>query len=197
MPDDISGFATESLQLMSNPAGPLTGYGVERLSGAQAGLRVEIESARFNAAVLGFVAATRSNMRITLTTLALDLLSRIQKRTPIKTGRLRMSFHALLPGNTDSYTYSDFEGRRFYGVLATKPFAHDDPDLMEAVVGTNVDYAIYIEAGHSRQAPNGMVAVSLMETSGALEAAAEQAIERAWKASVGATLGPINVDMKL
>lgn len=177
--DDLLSFSTPSLQVMSQAAGPVTGYGVERLRSDQAGVRVVLETERFNAALTQFVIATRGHLRLHLTTLALDLVTRIKYRTPVLTGRLRNSFHAVLPGKTDIYFYSDLYGKTFDGTLREHPHAQDDDQAMEAVVGTNVEYAIYIEAGHSRKAPNGMVAVSLAELSGALEAAVEKAMLQA------------------
>lgn len=177
--DDLLSFSTPSLQVMSQAAGPVTGYGVERLRSDQAGVRVVLETERFNAALTQFITATRGHIRFELTALALQLNTRIKYRTPVRTGRLRNSFHAVLPGSSDTYFYSDLHGKSFNGVLYEHPRAQDDDQAIEAVVGTNVDYAIYIEAGHSRQAPNGMVAVSLAEMAGALEAAVEKAMLQA------------------
>jgi hypothetical protein len=106
---------------------------------------------------------------------AAEATQRIAMRTPVDTGRARASWH-MVPPNTsaDGFEYSDRHGEHFDGSLEgvqTGP--------MEAVVGTNVQYMIYLEAGHSRQAPNGMVALTLQELRGRLEQMVADTIRRA------------------
>lgn len=175
-----------------NVLGPAIPRALNPASGARlpsgiAGIRVDVEVGQFNAAWARYTATVNANMAQEVTRVALDLLARIQKKTPVDTGRLRASFHAVLPGETDRYTYQDKEGRTFNGSLGVKgdSVALGDWVLgrgdgkVGAVVGTNVDYAIYIEAGHSRKAPNGMVAISVAELTGALERAVARALEQA------------------
>lgn len=144
-----------------------------------AGIQVEFELGRFNAALDRYVAALQPSVVDAVRTLALDLLGRIQQKTPVDTGRLRASFHAVMPGQTDRYTYRDRRGGSFDGSLGVTAKGSVLGGGVEAVVGTNVDYAIFIEAGHSRQAPQGMVAVSVVELTGALERAVEVAVTQA------------------
>jgi hypothetical protein len=99
---------------------------------------------------------------------AFEFLRRVQVRTPVRTGRARNSWHLIKPESEDLYQYTDNHGTSFDGTLSD---GHTDP--LEAVVGSNVPYMIALEAGHSRQAPNGMVAITLAELSGALEARLE------------------------
>lgn len=99
---------------------------------------------------------------------AFEAERRIAMRTPVKTGRAKNSWHTVKPGESDSYTYQDDHGNTFDGTLQD---GHAGP--FEAIVGSNVIYMIALEAGHSRQAPNGMVAITLAELSGALEARLE------------------------
>jgi hypothetical protein len=108
-----------------------------------------------------------------LLSIALELLRRISMRTPVKTGRLRNSFHLVEPGQTDSYQYNNDLGQTFDGTLSEE----GAPGPLEVLVGTNVLYALAIEAGHSRQAPQGMVAISVAEMQGALEAKLQALID--------------------
>jgi hypothetical protein len=95
----------------------------------------------------------------------LKLLELIQTKTPFDTGRARASWHAVLPNTPqDSFFYEDKFGKKFDGTL---PNTGAGP--LEAWVGTNVEYMIFLEAGHSKQAPNGMIAISLVELKGGLE----------------------------
>lgn len=108
---------------------------------------------------------------------ALELNNRIALKTPVKTGRARASWHVVPPGTaSDVYQYRNLHGETFDGSLGE---AETGP--MEAIVGTNVDYMLYLEAGHSRQAPNGMVAVSLQEVRGRLEAMIADTFRKAAK----------------
>ena len=103
-----------------------------------------------------------------------DLLKRIAMKTPVDTGRARASWHAVLPNTTDFYMYHDLQGKEFNGTLAdttTGPW--------DTVVGSNVEYMIFLEAGHSRQAPEGMVTLSLLELRGALQRRLEDTIAKA------------------
>jgi hypothetical protein len=105
------------------------------------------------------------DMQQELVTYTLKLLELIQTKTPVDTGRARASWHAVLPNTSqDSFTYSDRQGKKFDGTL---PNTGTGP--MDTVVGSNVEYMIFLEAGHSKQAPSGMVALSLSELRGALE----------------------------
>jgi len=68
-----------------------------------------------------------------------------KRACPVRTGRLKNSIHAVLPDSFDSsYPYTDDQGRAYDGALemGTKP--------TEAIVGTNVEYAFWVEAGTSR-----------------------------------------------
>lgn len=171
MADNLSVFSQASLTLMASPSGP------GRLASGEALLRVEFETERFNESLKEYVNVFRRDLEETIRVVSLELLSRIQRRTPVATGRLRNSFHAVMPGETDTYVYADNRGRTFWGALDEHSHAQDDNEVIEAVVGTNVPYALFIEAGHSRQAPNGMVAISRAEMASVFEAMIEKALE--------------------
>ena len=189
-------------------------------------IRVDLEMVQFDAAFQRYLKLASDDVEYAVSKTALQLLERIQMKTPVDTGRLRASFHAVLPGQgavsgtgqgsavADRYLYTDRFGRTFDGSLGVKARNVDltrswgtalagyaqgsltptsiipaslggafqsagentTVGVVEAWVGTNVEYAIYIEAGHSRKAPQGMVAISVAEMTGALERAVEQAL---------------------
>jgi len=136
-----------------------------------------IEAGVFEQEVVGYLHALNKNIEEEMVRLAEDLLRRVRMRTPILTGRLYNSWHIIKPGEMDSYEYSDFTGRSFDGALSVG-HAESDEMVIESFVGTNVPYAILIEAGHSRKAPSGMLAISIAEITGGLEKAAEDALNR-------------------
>lgn len=148
----------------------------QRFKSQGAMMTVEVEARGLNEALKG-MAEAGEDMQTEVRRVAFELLARIAKRTPVRTGRLRNSFHVVPPGSdSDTYVYSDDQGHSFDGALADP---HTGP--FEALVGTNVIYALAIEAGHSRQAPQGMVAISVAEMSGALEAKLQAALDAAVK----------------
>ena len=59
---------------------------------------------------------------------------------PVDTGRLRASIHPVFHGG-GSYKYTDKPGRAFDGTLREKP-----SNPLEAIVGTNVEYAFDVES---------------------------------------------------
>jgi hypothetical protein len=100
---------------------------------------------------------------------------RIAMKTPVDTGRARASWHVVPPGTeTDHHQYQDLHGQTFDGSLAG-----ESTGPMESIVGTNVEYMIFLEAGHSRQAPEGMVMLSLMEMRGLLAKMIEDTVKKA------------------
>ena len=112
----------------------------------------------------------------------LEILKRIQMRTPVDTARARNSWHAVLPNQGDSYQYNS-NARHRDGTPITGPTSFDGTLDVHAgpwdmFVGSNVEYMLFLEAGHSQQAPNGMVAVTLAEMTGALEARLERIFQQ-------------------
>jgi hypothetical protein len=67
--------------------------------------------------------------------LSFDFLSRVQQLTPVDTGRARAGWR-ISQGKNEN----------------------------EMIVYNGVEYVVFLEYGHSRQAPQGMVRVSLAET---------------------------------
>jgi hypothetical protein len=81
----------------------------------------------------------------------------------------------IAPGTrTDTFAYRDNRGRSFDGGLGAVGLRS-----LEAGVASNVLYMLRLEAGWSRQAPAGMVAISIQELRGALDARASAVIDRA------------------
>ncbi len=79
-----------------------------------------------------------------------DLYRRIIKRTPVDTGRAKGGW-----GITTEVDAPDGD----VGSVALD-FSIEDGQV---IIYNNVDYISYLEHGHSKQAPTGMVAVSLAE----------------------------------
>jgi hypothetical protein len=137
-------------------------------------IEVEMNGEQFVAAIQHFHDVMRGDVERILVAHALDLQARIQRRTPVLTGRLRNSIHTVPPNSSDRFRYTDNSGKSFNGSLGVST----GPG--EVIVGTNVEYAPVIEAGRSRQAPQGMFAVSLKEKTLELERAIMQRVQQLW-----------------
>ena len=134
--------------------------GGDALSPVQRGVvSVSMNMQRFNASISRFLQEFGGNVHSIVLAHGLDFLARVVARTPRRTGRAANSWH-LIPPNTriDRYAYRDNTGRSFDGSVdgaPTGPF--------EVVIATNVAYMPALEAGHSKQAPSGMLAVTARE----------------------------------
>jgi len=73
---------------------------------------------------------------------ALLVESDSKMKTPVKTGRLRSSIHQE-NSSTTNYQYSDSTGKSYNGYLGGVK------EKLQAIVGTNVRYALKQEAIHS------------------------------------------------
>ena len=91
---------------------------------------------------------------------ALEILSGIIHRTPVKTGRLRGNWQATL--NTMASGEVDGSGQR---ALSTANRVTSKAEITDSVyMVNNLPYAKAIEDGHSQnQAPRGMVKITIAE----------------------------------
>lgn len=113
-----------------------------------------------------------------------DFVAATKEKAPVDTGRFKNSIHMVPPGASgDAYTYQnnpvDKHGKpipvnTYNGSLTGIPTGKN-----VVTVGTNVHYAIFLEAGHSRQAPHGIFAITLLEKTDVLN---EALIDAAFKA---------------
>ena len=101
--------------------------------------------------------------------LCLEGLGRLMKKTPVRTGRAKANWNTSA-GTPDSSvnegaTSADVEAKRAGGmatILATKFFERDE----HLFVTNSLPYIEALEGGHSRRAPEGMVAVTVEELRG-------------------------------
>lgn len=94
--------------------------------------------------------------------LVLDLLTRLVKKTPVDTGRARGNWQVSITEFPDTFVeVTDKDGgstidEGLAELTNLQPYAL-------VYITNNVPYILYLEGGHSGQAPEGMVAVSLSE----------------------------------
>jgi hypothetical protein len=113
----------------------------------------------------------KSNLRTATVVrkIALDVLVRVVKRTPVDTGRARANWQTtvgqMADGEVDS---TDPTGGESIGKGATE-IESWDPSKAAVFLTNNVPYIGYLESGSSQQAPAGMVAVTLSEYPGIVD----------------------------
>lgn len=119
----------------------------------------------------------------TLRAIALKLLDRIIKKSPVDTGRSRAAWYVAIrrlggsgnPGGDPKAVEDGLaKGDLRWGGGWLRP------RFIEVINGVN--YAIWLEMGHSRQAPSGMVRISMLEMAGRREMEKElmENIRTAW-----------------
>jgi len=94
----------------------------------------------------------------------LGLKEKIERRTPVDTGRLRGSW-AVSDGSPSGFTPPEGSG----GIGPVEATFSDPYQI--SYVTSNLPYVLAVEYGHSQQAPQGMVRVSLAEMETELEGA--------------------------
>lgn len=151
----------------------------------------------FQADLKKFAKVIDVNLGIVVTKIALDVFTRITKRTPVDTGRARASW-AISQGSpsgmvppvgaygkktkTNELT-SGLTGATL-GTSAQGSTASGDISGAEGIDGTKsvfvttaLDYVQFLEKGSSKQAPAGMVEIILAEVEVEIEFIIESAID--------------------
>lgn len=168
-----AGLKTDLRRLASGQAQAKTATGV---------FGVEVELAAFARSLEKYLIVFPQNVGVAVRTTAFDLEGRIKRRAAVDTGRLRASFHTVMSGDNPTYTYTDKDGKTFTETLPQP--AHPVTGIIEAIVGTAVEYASHIEARGGRNKPPGMVRVSVAEMRGELDRAVAQALRNSTDASL-------------
>lgn len=101
--------------------------------------------------------------------LCLEGQGRLMEKTPVRSGRARANWNVstgAADGSTnEGATSADVEAKRAEGmaqILATDFFERDE----HLFVANGLDYMEALEGGHSGQAPQGMVALTVEELRG-------------------------------
>lgn len=92
-------------------------------------------ASRFEADLKRFSQRVRSDHVEVINKIGLDLMGRVVRKNPVDTGRSRAAW----------------------------TFTRAEPSNPVALLINNTEYIIPLERGHSKQAPNGFVAISIAE----------------------------------
>jgi hypothetical protein len=145
----------------------------------------------FEADIGKFAKLLELRVNTVLQRLALDIMGRIILRTPVDTGRARSSWDLSI-GAPSEWVPPEREGKG-KKIVAGQTFtmsanagssvdskafatAKDITATQPVFIVSNLDYIEALENGHSKQAPVGMVVISLAEVEAEIELLLEKAI---------------------
>lgn len=118
-----------------------------------------------------FGARSKTQMRNVVRWVSLEMLRRIVMRSPVDTGRFRANWQVDLNTPPEEVTVDvDVDGQITVMAGELKLAGYELGGTVFIV--NNLPYAIPLEEGHSKQAPAGMVGVTLTEFPGVVETSA-------------------------
>lgn len=131
-------------------------FGADAISGNAAG---------FAKSLMAMQEYATGNFEQVIRKACIDLYRAITERTPVDTGRAKASWGisttgaAAPQGDPEGYSHGELIDIINGYVSDFKFTVHDD----KVIISNNLEYIEYLENGSSKQAPSGMVAISLSE----------------------------------
>lgn len=116
----------------------------------------------FELDIARFVAKANGNINLIIRKIALDLFTRVILKTPVDTGRLRGSWTVTIGATpSGSIALDDKDGSATIARTAAATLNLKAGEII--FLTSSLEYARAIEFGHSKQAPGGMVRLSVSE----------------------------------
>jgi hypothetical protein len=109
-----------------------------------------------------------ANVAVVQRRLALDALTRIVRRSPVDTGRFRGNWQVTIGGVTDTPQPNTYDQGGEPTIAAGSAVIAGIQAYQTSHIQNALPYAIPLEDGHSKQAPSGVVGLTLLELQGAL-----------------------------
>jgi hypothetical protein len=130
---------------------------------------------QFSLGVAQWVTAARGDVRTVVRRITLVLYRRVILRSPVDTGRFRGNWQCGIGSIPEGVLAALDPSGQAAVARMTAEVAHFNPGQVIILVN-NLPYAIPLEYGHSKQAPGGMVRITVAEFGGvASEEAQRQA----------------------
>jgi len=109
-----------------------------------------------------FVEKAKGNVDLVIRKIALDIFSRVIMKSPVDTGRFKGNWQVAI-GNVPAGTLevNDKDGSATISKVTAATLGLRAGQVIYLV--NNLPYSRKLEYGHSKQAPNGMVRLSLRE----------------------------------
>jgi hypothetical protein len=126
----------------------------------------------FTAQIAAFVEKANGNVDLVVRKVALDMFSRVVIKTAVDEGRARGSWQCAI-GSIPSgqVNYLDKTGAETIARINAAVAPAKGGDVIYLV--SNLSYIWPLEMGHSKQAPNGMVRLTVLEWNQAVDRAAQ------------------------
>jgi hypothetical protein len=110
-----------------------------------------------------FAQKINTNIATVVRAAATELYGKIVQRTPVDTGYCRRNWQVTVDVPASGTVGSPLEKASGGTAIAPPPPPNLPPDALHVFITNNVEYVEALENGHSRQAPNGFVAISVAE----------------------------------
>lgn len=116
----------------------------------------------FELDIARFVAKAKGNVDLVVRKVALDMFSRVIQKSPVDTGRFKGNWQVAIRAIPSGILeIDDKSGTATMSNVAAKVLALKAGDTIYLV--NNLPYARGLEYGHSKQAPSGMVRLTVQE----------------------------------
>jgi len=116
----------------------------------------------FDLDIARFVAKANGNIDLVVRKIALDLFKRVIMKSPVDTGRFKGNWQVAIgaiPAGT--LEVNDKDGSATIAKVTAETLGLKAGEVIYLV--NNLEYARSLEFGHSKQAPAGMVRISVLE----------------------------------
>lgn len=156
--------------------------------GQRAGLKtIEVETKQFNKFVNDFISQSTLETGVIIRNMALDLLNRIVKKNPVLTGRSRAAWYMSVEGLGGQWSDQGSDKSAIAKGKSEGAFEDHTNSMPEkyVILINSVAYIIFLEYGASKQAPAGMVRLSMREMTGKVPQEIIDAYVATWNKNTG------------
>lgn len=131
----------------------------------------------FSLNIQRFVAKANGNLDLVVRKIALEMFHRVIVKSPVDTGRFKGNWQVAIGSiPAGMLELNDKSGTATISRVTAATLALKAGDLIYLV--NNLEYARALEYGHSKQAPAGMVRLTLSEFQGVVNRAADEVSRR-------------------
>jgi hypothetical protein len=126
----------------------------------------------FTAQIAAFVEKANGNIDLVVRKVALEMFSRVIQKSPVDTGRFKGNWQVAIGSIPDgTLQLDDKAGTATMAKVTAVALQLEAGQVIYLV--NNLPYAQALEYGHSKQAPQGMVRLTIAEFNAAVERAAQ------------------------
>lgn len=133
----------------------------------------------FSIEVGAFASKTKGKMELIVRKIVLDMGTRLVERSPVKTGRFRGNWqYATLGTGVPTFPIESLDPTGANTISRIAAQVRSMPAQHVHVLVNNLPYAIPLEQGWSKQAPYGMVGLTVLEFEAIVDGAAGEVADQ-------------------